>query len=111
MATDDTTTDGLVELPEQVVADLFASERRRFAVEILAERDGPMALDDLAAAVRARERGIEPAAVPDRERRSVRDAFFERHLPKLTATGVVEYDSMVATVALADDAVAGQHRP
>jgi len=44
------------------------------------------------------------------ERRSVRDAFFERHLPKLTATGVVEYDSLIATVTLADDAVAGQHR-
>jgi|AntRauTorcE11898_2_1112593.scaffolds.fasta_scaffold68856_1 hypothetical protein len=93
------------DLPDHVVTDLLGDARRRIALSYLAERDGPVALDDLAAVVRAREQNTTPKTVPECERRAVREEFFETHLPKLTATDVVEYDSMIATVALADDRI------
>ena len=60
-------------------------------------------IDDLAATVLAHERGTEPDAVPRSECKAVRDEFFATHLPKLTATEVVEYDSMVGTLRLPDE--------
>jgi hypothetical protein len=91
------------ELPEAVVNDLLAAERRKVALSYLAEQDDPVALDDLAAVVRARELGVPPEAVSEGDRRAVREEFFETHLPKLTATDIVDYDSLVATVTLTDD--------
>jgi len=105
MATGSDSHGAPTDLPEHVVTDLLAAERRRIALSYLAERDGPVALDDLAAVVRAREQNTTPDAVTESERRAVREEFFETHLPKLTATDVVEYDSMIATVALADDRI------
>lgn len=91
------------ELPEEVVNDLLAAERRKVALSYLAEQDDPVVLDDLAAVVRARELDVAPEAVSEPDRRAVREEFFETHLPKLTATDVVDYDSMVATVTLTDE--------
>jgi len=88
------------ELPDAVVDDILDSGRRRLALEILAGQDEPIVIDDLAAAVWARERGCEPTAVSREQRRTVRDEFFAEDLPKLTATGVVDYDSMVGTLSL-----------
>lgn len=104
MATDDTHGEGSA-LPKSVVADILANDRRRIALEVLAQRAEPMVIDDLAATVRARELDIDPAALSQSERRSVRDRFFAEHLPKLTATGVVEYDSMVGTLVMTDERV------
>ena len=59
-----------------------------------------MIVDDLAAVVRAREIGAAPDAIGKEERERVRDDFFQRHLPKLTATDVVRYNSMLGTVEL-----------
>ncbi|WP_336337991.1 DUF7344 domain-containing protein [Haloarcula brevis] len=87
-------------LPEEVVEDLLANDSRRRALSILAARDEPMVVADLAAAVLAAERGTEPAAVPRSERESLTEELFTEHLPKLTATDVVAYDSMVGTVEL-----------
>ena len=87
-------------LPEEVVADLLSNDTRRCALSILADRDEPVVVSDLAAAVLAAERDIEPAAVPDTVRDDLTEELFTEHLPKLTATGVVEYDSMVGTVEI-----------
>lgn len=88
------------ELPTDVVEDLLSDPRRRYALETLSRRETPMVVDDLAAAVRARETGVAPDAVGKDERRRVREDFFQRHLPKLTATDVVRYDSLLGTVEL-----------
>jgi hypothetical protein len=108
MATGDQ-QDGTDQLPEAVVEDILAAERRRTALSILAERDEPVVIDDLAATVLAHERGTEPDAVPRSDRKVARDEFFARHLPKLTATGVVKYDSMVGTLRLADQEQIADH--
>lgn len=89
-----------LELPDDVVADLLSDDRRRYALETLSRRDSPMVIDDLAAVVRARETDTNQEDVEQAERQQVRDDFFQRHLPKLTATEVVRYNSMLGTVEL-----------
>ena len=87
-------------LPEEVVDDLLSDDTRRRALSILADRDEPVVVADLAAAVLAAERDIEPAAVSDTDRDELTEELFTEHLPKLTATDIVSYDSMVGTVEL-----------
>lgn len=87
------------DLPERVVEDLLASERRRHLLSCLEGHNG-MALADLAATVAARERGVDRAAVGDETRQAVREEIYADHLPKLTATGVVDFDSMTGVVRL-----------
>lgn len=95
---------------EDVVTDILMADRRRFALDILDAADDPMAIDDLAAAVRAHELGVDPDDVARPERRSVREQFFEIHLPKLTATDVVEFDSVLGSVSLAESPMAAAVR-
>lgn len=98
-------------LPEEVVADLLSDNTRRQALSILADRDEPVVVSDLAAAVLAAERDTEPAAIPDTDRDELTEELFTDHLPKLTATGIVAYDSMVGTVEIQRrDAVATDPR-
>ena len=103
MATSDTPMGSGSRLPEEVIEDILAADRRRIALEILAERDQPVVIDDLATAVRARELETDPTSISKTERRAVRDEFFAKHLPKLTATTVVTYDSMLGTLSLSAD--------
>jgi len=94
---------GDARLPASVIADLRASGRRRRALACLAEGDDAVPISDLARRVVAAERGESTDAVPDGAVESARSDLFQRHLPKLTATGVVRYDSLVGTVDLATD--------
>jgi len=87
-------------LPEEVIEDLLSDDTRRRALSILADRGEPTVVRELAAAVLATERNIEPAVVPDTDRDKLTEELFTEHLPKLTATGVVTYDSIVGTVEL-----------
>jgi hypothetical protein len=87
-------------LPETVVEDLLASSRRRHLLACLDEHGGRMVVADLARAVAAREAGVEPAAVDREQCRRVREDIYGRHLPKLTATRVVDFDSMRGAVTL-----------
>ena len=87
-------------LPERVVSDLLASDRRRLLLGCLEDHDGCLPVTDLAAAVAAREAGTNIGDVDPDRHRAVREEIYERHLPKLTATGVVEFDSMRGTVTL-----------
>jgi hypothetical protein len=97
MAVDDTL--GAADLPADVVADLVEHPRRRLALRTLAA-EGTMTVTDLARRVAAEERGEAPEAVPDSVVRAVREDLYEHHVPKLTATGVAEYDSMRASLSL-----------
>jgi hypothetical protein len=87
-------------LPDRVVADLLSSDRRRRLLTCLEDHGGRLPVTDLAAAVAAREAGVESEAVDPERHRTVREEIYERHLPKLTATGVVEFDSMRGTLTL-----------
>ncbi|MBX0323564.1 hypothetical protein EGH21_11040 [Halomicroarcula sp. F13] len=97
-------------LPDSVVDDLLEADSRRLALSILDERDRPVVVGDLAAAVVARRRGVPESAVSDVDREAMREELFTEHIPKLTATGVVEYDSMVGTVELRRRGIVGRGR-
>lgn len=110
VSSDTAEASGRMELPDDVVADILEAERRRYALEVLSQQEAEMVVDDLAAVVRARETGSSPDAIEQAERQQVRDDFFQHHLPKLTATDVVRYDSVLGTVELVnpepfDDAI------
>jgi predicted metal-dependent hydrolase len=60
-------------------------------------------VSDLARLVVAAERGKGPGDVSVDVAERVRADLFQRHLPKLIATGVVSYNSLVGTVELASD--------
>ena len=109
MATDGTRTTG-DGLPGDVIDDLLGDERRQLLLVCLISRGGRMVIEDLAAHVRAREAGTDPEAVEAGRRRAVREEIFQHHLPKLTATGVVEYDSMLGTLELEKPSIAERAR-
>lgn len=87
-------------LPDQVVSDLLSSDRRRRLLGCLEDNGGCLPVTDLAAAVAAREAGTDVEAVDPDRHEAIRVEIYGRHLPKLTATGVVEFDSMRGTVTL-----------
>jgi hypothetical protein len=90
-------------VPDEVVADLLADDRCRRVLTALVAADTPLAVDDLARAVLARERGVDPADVDDEAAATLREELYQQSLPRLTPTGLVEYDSMLGTVALGND--------
>ncbi len=95
-------------LPPDVIENLLSSSRRRHLLAALVEAGEPMPLDDLAGEIRARERQSALEAVTAAERRALRRDLLETDLPKLTATGVVGYDSMLATVEIEAPEIARQ---
>lgn len=90
-------------IPDDVVADLLSSERRRHLLSALLASDGAVAVEDLAREIAAREGGATPDGVDDATVADVREDLYWEHLPKLTATEVVAFDSLLATVELDTD--------
>jgi DNA-binding transcriptional ArsR family regulator len=90
-------------LPPDVVADLLADDRRRRALELL-EESGTLTLGTLARRIAAAETGVAPEEVPESLAAEVNEELWDEHLPKLTATDVVEFDSMRAAVSLSSGA-------
>ncbi|PSQ21620.1 hypothetical protein BRD06_11005 [Halobacteriales archaeon QS_9_67_15] len=86
-----------------MVADIRSDDRRRRALARLAETERALPVSDLARQVAATERDEGVDDVPTDAVDTVRRDLFETHLPKLTATEVVDYDSQVGTVELATD--------
>lgn len=90
-------THDLLDVPERT-ADLTESERhrllevdrRRYALDALAEYDDPVDLEELAEAVAAREDDLDESEPSVRS--AMATALHHIHLPKLADAGVVEYD-------------------
>ena len=75
-----------------MIEELVASPQRRAMLRLLIDRGEPVPVDDVAV-------HLSEAAAPAREeRRALRTEVYQDHLPKLTATGVVAFDSMLGTV-------------
>jgi hypothetical protein len=86
-----------VGLPPEVVEDILAAPRRRAVLECLADAEDGLVMDELVKRVIDRE----GSDVEGEKYERVRANIYDDHLPKLTATGVVTYDSMRECVALA----------
>jgi len=96
------------DLPTEVLEDVLASERRRRLLVRLGQSSGPVVVSDLAAEMSAHEEGTTPESVDDESAGAIERELYDQHLPKLTVTGLVEYDSMRETVRLGDRAVLGR---
>jgi hypothetical protein len=86
-------------VPSDVVDDILAAPRRRALLNCLAANDGELVIDALIECVRDRENTTTAT------RQQVRTNLYQDHLPKLTATGIVTYDSMRDGVTLTAPAV------
>lgn len=98
------TKDGDVEgkLQPSEIHDVLRNERRRRAIEFLAERDGTHTVDDLAKHIASIETGESPP--PHDVRKSVYVSLHQTHLPKLDELGIVEYDLRSKKLELTDRA-------
>lgn len=99
-----TTTDvpsqqtGTANLTESERHRLLADERRRLALDVLAERATPVELADLADEIAAREDGLD--AVDEETLGRVRVSLHHNHLPMMDDLGVADYDLASHSVTL-----------
>lgn len=77
----------------KTILPLPTDSRRRYAVAALVEREAPVALRDLAAAVAAAECETPPDDVPSDRVDEVATALHHVHAPKLDDAGLVDYDA------------------
>lgn len=97
------------QVPGMVAEDLLASRRRCLLVTALAAAGGEAVVDDLAAALLAAEQQDGPGGTePDAD--ALERELYDHHLPKFTATGLVEYDSMLNSVRLTEPTLASLAR-
>jgi hypothetical protein len=98
MATEERTWSGGVaggegdRLPAAVIEELVASPRRRALLCLLIDRGESVPVDDVAVHL------AETDSPSREERRALRTEVYQEHLPKLTATGVIAFDSLLGTV-------------
>jgi hypothetical protein len=96
------------EFTRDTTLEVLSNRRRRFAMHYLKRHDGtPVEVSELAERVASWENGKEARTLTTRERKRVRNALRQFHLPKMAEYGFVEYDSGSGTVRLteaADDA-------
>jgi len=100
MVTQNADTDRGGDLPAAVADDILADGDRRRALTVLAARDEPMVVEDLAAAIVGERENCPASAVTAQDRKAMTEELFTEHIPKLMETTVVAYDSMLGTVEL-----------
>ena len=107
------TADGDAELPSREeddftrddVFEVLSNQRRRYAIHYLKRRNGdPVAVSELTDWVASWEYGKEIEALNHRERKRVRNALRQFHLPKMAEYGFVEYDSRRGVIELTEAA-------
>ena len=83
--------------------ELFSNRRRRFAIHYLKRRDeDDVTVSELTDTVAGWEYDKRPEALTHRERKRVRNALRQFHLPKMDDYGFVDYDARRGTVRLTD---------
>lgn len=86
-------------LTHEEVYEILAHPRRRHVVAALHEGDSQWSLDELSRYVAEREYDVLGTGVPEETVEQVSTSLYHAHLPKLTETGVVAYDSEQRQVA------------
>ncbi|MDS0477852.1 hypothetical protein [Natrinema sp. 1APR25-10V2] len=80
------------------VLELLADQRRRYALYCLEDRDEPISVDELAAAIARMERNSDE--ILDDHRNRIELLLQHTHLPMAEQTEFVEYDPAASTVQL-----------
>jgi len=89
-------------LTKNDVFDILKNERRRAVVRYLLEHDGSADLSDVAEHVAARENGTDVRRLSSQERKRVRIALYQCHLPRMDAARVIEFDKDRGGIELRD---------
>jgi hypothetical protein len=84
------TVAGIADLPTSDRHKLLAAERRRTTLDVLTRQVGPVDLENLAAAVTARETAGAATDAEAVERVAI--SLHHAHLPMMSAFGVIDYD-------------------
>lgn len=79
-------------LPPDDAFEILRNPRRRHAIRILARRDGPLGLTDLASEVAAIENDKRPEDVSSAERKRVYISLYQCHVSKMVEVGIIRYD-------------------
>jgi hypothetical protein len=82
--------------------DVLGSRHRRRVLSAVLDAPTPVALEELAAAVAAREDGTKAVEVSPSRRDGLRTRLHHVHLAKLDDVGLVEYDADARMVAGTD---------
>lgn len=88
------------ELSTDAIFETLSSQRRRYTLHYLKQRDEAVTVRDLSIQVAAWENGIDRSAVTPKERKRVYTALHQTHLPKMQKLEVIEYDRDRGTVEL-----------
>lgn len=75
------------------VLDLCRDQHRRIVLAVLADQRRPVTLDDLTKTVLKHNHHTPLLEVSEAVLREIQLSLFHVHLPKLEASGIIEYDS------------------
>jgi len=86
------------------VFDVLKNERRRAVIRFLDDRGGSATLSEVAERIAADENDTTVERLTSSERKRVRIALYQCHLPRMDKMGVVDFDKDRGTIALRDSA-------
>jgi len=97
------TTADAQELSQDELLKMLSNQRRRFAIHYLKQQDhAELTVTELAEQVAGWENGKEIEALTQKERKRVRSALRQFHLPKMADSDLIEYDTTQGTVSLTE---------
>lgn len=92
------------EFSRDVILEVLSNRRRRFVLHYLKQNGHHTTFSELADRVAGWENNKPTAELTHRERKRVKNALRQFHLPKMENCGFVEYDSRRGNVALSEAA-------
>lgn len=96
---------GIEEFSRDTMLELLSNQRRRFTIHFLKQREGEVVdISELSERVASWENGKPMTELSHQERKRVRNALRQYHLPKMDDYGFIDFDSRRGTVALTEAA-------
>lgn len=92
------------ELSLDVMFEILKNERRRFVLKYFEDREGPVALGDLAEHVAAKENDKPERELTSGERKRVYVGLYQCHLPKMNDAGIVDFNRNRGRIELGENA-------
>lgn len=86
------------------VFEILKNRRRRAVIRYLDSHDGYGELSDVAEHIAAAENDTTVQQLGSQERKRVRIALYQCHLPKMDSVGIIDYDGDRGTIRLRDSA-------
>jgi len=91
------------EISQDVLLEMLSNKRRRFAIHCLKQQgQSELTVSELAEQVASWEYDKEITQLSPKERKRVRSALRQFHLPKMDENGLIMYDTAHGTVSLTD---------